>query len=481
MKREDLFESMEHIDSRILEWSQRPGPRRSKPVWMAAVAAVLVVVLVAGVFLWPKGTPFGVQAGALAIAAYPELAPYPHQEEYYNEDTGEFDSAGYEKAYDAYYESQNTLKQEEGFADGLDEFFEKSIPVFLAGKEGENAAYSPLNVYIALAMLAELTDGESRQQILELLGTDTLEASRQQAHDVWQGSYQDDGVTSTILASSLWLREGVSYQQETLDLLAQEYYASAFQGTMGDEAYNEQLRDWLNEQTGGLLEEQVDSIALKPEDVLALVTTLYFQAGWDEKFSKSDTKPQIFHGPEGDVEKEFLSQQTMGSYYRGENFGAVGKEMSEGTMWLILPDEGVTPEQLVQEGRAVNFLLEEPWEDCESRTVNLAMPKFDISSQTDLLEGMKALGVTDVMDLSKSDFTPMTSEMKELCLTQAEHSVRVAVDEEGVTAAAYSMMVVSETGAWVAEELDFVLDRPFLFAITNPEGLVLFVGIVNQP
>ena len=86
----------------------------------------------------------------------------------------------------------------------------------------------------------------------------------------------------------------------------------------------------------------------------------------------------------------------------------------------------------------------------------MAMPKFDISSQTDLLEGMKALGVTDVMDPSKSDFTPMTSELKELCLTQAEHNVRVAVDEEGVTAAAYSMMVVSETGAWVAEELDFV-------------------------
>ena len=120
-------------------------------------------------------------------------------------------------------------------------------------------------------------------------------------------------------------------------------------------------------------------------------------------------------------------------------------------------------------------------EDCESRTVNLAMPKFDISSQTDLLEGMKALGVTDVMDPRKSDFTPMTSELKELCLTQAEHSVRVAVDEEGVTAAAYTVMVVSETGAWVPEELDFVLDRPFLFAITNPEGLVLFVGIVNQP
>ena len=48
--------------------------------------------------------------------------------------------------------------------------------MFLGGKEGENAAYSPVNVYMALAMLAELTDGASRQQILDLLGSDSLEA-----------------------------------------------------------------------------------------------------------------------------------------------------------------------------------------------------------------------------------------------------------------------------------------------------------------
>ena len=31
------------------------------------------------------------------------------------------------------------------------------------------------------------------------------------------------------------------------------------------------------------------------------------------------------------------------------------------------------------------------------------------------------------------------------------------------------------------EEVDFVLDRPFLFAITGVDRLPLFVGVVNQP
>ena len=38
-----------------------------------------------------------------------------------------------------------------------------------------------MNVYMALAMLAEVTDGESRRQILDLLGSSSLEDTREQA------------------------------------------------------------------------------------------------------------------------------------------------------------------------------------------------------------------------------------------------------------------------------------------------------------
>ena len=55
------------------------------------------------------------------------------------------------------------------------------------------------------------------------------------------------------------------------------------------------------------------------------------------------------------------------------------------------------------------------------------------------------------------------------------------MDEKGVTAAAYTVMAVCGTGMPMGDEIDFVLDRPFLFAITGGDGLPLFVGIVNQP
>ena len=47
---------------------------------------------------------------------------------------------------------------------------------------------------------------------------------------------------------------------ETLETLAEYYYASSYSGTMGSMEYNKMLQDWLNEQTGGLLKEHFDAL-----------------------------------------------------------------------------------------------------------------------------------------------------------------------------------------------------------------------------
>ena len=122
----------------------------------------------------------------------------------------------------------------------------------------------------------------------------------------------------------------------------------------------------------------------------------------------------------------------------------------------------------------------EKWPNSQYLIVNLAVPKFDVSSDLDLSSGLRALGVTDVFDPAVSDFSPLTK-AEGIYLSQAEHAARVAIDEEGVTAASYTVMLAPGAGPPPEEEVDFVLDRPFLFAITGVDGLPLFVGLVNRP
>ena len=484
MNREELYDAITQIrEDLIAQGSAHQGKRARRSVrkWRkAAAAAVLAVVCIAGAVLWPGGTP-GAAAYAIAQAEYPEMAPYPNENDYINA-LGVFDSDGFSQVYGAWRDSVKAQSRPEGYADGLEGFFSTSIRQFLSGEGGGSRVYSPLSVYMALGMLAELTDGTSREQILTVLGCESVEALRAQASDVWNAHYRRDGASTSVLASSLWLSDQVTYQQAAIDTLSEVYYASSYRGEMGSDEFNQALREWLNSQTGGLLEDAADEIGLDANTVLALANTVYFRSKWRDEFSPGNTKSGVFHAVSGDMTGEFMHQSRSKNYYWADQFSAVGQTLEiGGTMWFLLPDEGVSVNDLLADDQAMAFLLRDgDWENQKYLIVNQAIPKFDVMSQMDLTPGLQALGITDVFDPAVSDFTPMTQERQDVFLSRAQHDARVMIDEEGCTAAAYTVMATSGASEPPEEEVDFVLDRPFLFAITSDDGLPLFVGVVNE-
>lgn len=484
MKREDIYNGVTEIRDDLIEKAEKGLKRRRR--WAFPAVAAVLAAAVGLAALWPglrngPGSPGGNPAVApshsvrpapdvpfaLALAAYPEQAPYGDDAE----------------TFDRWFEGAKA-RWEAGkrYDGGADRFFTRAAVQFLSGAQGENRVCSPLNLYMALAMTAEVTDGNSRTQILELLGAKTLEELREQASALWLGTYQDDGAATAVMANSLWLNEDVSYIQETVDALADHHYASAFRGEMGSDAYNAALQNWLNEQTGGLLTQQAGQVELDPSTVLALASTVHFQARWQDTFRPENTTPGTFHTPGGDVECEFMRMRASAICYRGEGFTAVYRSFAEsGAMWFILPDEGMNVDALLADGGVLELLNSGRLaEDAQLMWVNESIPKFDVVSDLDLKEGLKALGITDIFDPNQSDFSPLTSETDALAVSQARHAARVTIDEEGCTAAAFTVMAVYAMGG-PQEEIDFVLDRPFLFAVTGAADRPLFVGIVNQP
>lgn len=255
---------------------------------------------------------------------------------------------------------------------------------------------------------------------------------------------------------------------------------------MGSDEFNRELQDWLNDQTGGLLEEAAQGVTLDPDTVMALASTIYYSANWASDFSEDNTAPDVFHGAAGDETVDFMHKSfDQHSYYWADRFTAVSLPMenSGGRMWMLLPDEGVSVDELLTD-EDVGALLTAPseWEQQRKMLIHLSMPKFDVSSEFDLRDALTALGITDVFDPSVSDFSPMTDDVDSIYVSKAQHDVRVTVDEDGVEAAAFTVMAMSGTGAPAdeVEEIDFTVDRPFLFAIMSDDNLPLFAGVVNQ-
>jgi len=501
MKPNEWNDGMNHLDPRLVEeYVAKKGTNakknaHKKTYWIAAIAAVLVMAICIGMLAGGNRIPdeatgpaqigsspsngpvIAPLANLMAAPVYPQMAKKPNEMDYQDN----WDA--YIAADNAWRENQRKqYNQPDGYAESLTDFFSASMAQFLQG-EG-NATYSPVNVYLAMAMLAETTGGNSRQQILDLFGVDTIEQLREQASYVWNANYSDDGETTLLMANSVWLDEAYSFRKTTTNLLANHYFASSFHGDLGTENMNQQLQTWLDNNTGNLLKDQTQNVELDPQTVFALASSVYFSAGWEEKFFAKNTMDAVFHGKNEDLLKSFMNKTfTQYTYYWGKNFGAVSLEMTgNNKMWLILPDEGYTTEDILNSDDYLRMTLDpNGWENRRAYKINLSLPKFDVVNQLDLINGMKAMGITDIFDDTISDFTPMTV-TPTLYVDQINHAARVSVDEEGCIAAAFTVISLPATGRPPElEELNFVLDRPFLFVVGSRDNLPLFAGVVNNP
>ena len=521
-RNERLFRLIGEASDRYLTDAKRPPRRHASRIIVPLVAAFLaLLLLVAGAFSMhtgllpdPTGTtgaPLGTSdpagttglppAGttghyippvinpefpfnnallaefASAAAVYPLMAQMPLD---FNEDES-FEA--YNEAYRAWLEGRVAQKEAYNTLPTVPEdFFRNSLSAFLSDTNGENRLFSPLNVYMALAILAEVTGSETRAEILTALGEPSIESLRTTASAIWNAHYCDDGAVKSILAASLWTDRSYSYVEETVDRIAKTYYASVFSGNMGSEDYNEALRAWLNEQTGGLLSDQIKDVAMKDEDLLAIATTLYFKASWQSKFYESQNTEDIFHALDGDILTTFMHQTLRDTYYWGERFTAASLALAEsGDMLFILPDAGETVEDLLTDSEVLSLIFSEStYKNKALMEIEASIPRFDLSTQIDLRNGMQALGIRRAFDPSCSDFTPSVKDVDGIFITDAKHGVRVAIDEEGCIAAAYTVITMGpESVPPEYERVEFTVDRPFLFVIRSEVGLPLFVGVVN--
>ena len=487
MNNEELINGIGNIDDDIIAITAISRKKRSKKpliIKLTAMAACVCLILSAVFFLPP---PKEAEGGGSLIAPMTTLAleaEYPTMPQYPNDALAEENWDDYNAAMNEWrsYNREVCGYPTQAQLHGVDKFLVNTAAAFLKTNNGENALYSPMNVYFALSMLAETAEGETRSQILNVLGFDSLESLREAVNVIWKANYRDDGSVKSLFANSVWLNNQLEYNSEVLNIFKDKYYASSYSGTMGSPEYDEALKLWINTQTGDLLSESVKNLeGFNPDTVFALASTVYFKASWSDKFISTYNTNEIFHSAKGDVECEFMNQSRSDTYYRGENFGAISKSMRNyGRMYFILPDEGTTPENLISDGDVLEFIVS-PGENTEQShpLINMKVPKFDVTADLSLIDGLKEIGVIDAFDPDKADLSTITDISS--YVNRVDHSARVTIDEEGCEAAAFTLIAADAGSSLPKDEIDFYLDRPFIFVITSPINTPLFIGIVNNP
>jgi serpin B len=146
-------------------------------------------------------------------------------------------------------------------------------------------------------------------------------------------------------------------------------------------------------------------------------------------------------------------------------------------MTLVLPDGLLAPleQRLRNDGLSALLGGKLPL----TPGVELTMPKFRFRTHVLLNDALHRLGMTDAFDQGRADFSGISDE--QLFVSEVVHDAYVSVGERGTEAAAATGVAIQGVSAQVPTA-EVVVDRPFLFAITDQAtGAPLFLGRVVDP
>ncbi len=378
---------------------------------------------------------------------------------------------------DVYY---NQVSDE--FRASLWDFAGKTSGLALAGGKNENSLYSPMSLYYALGMLEAGSAGGTKTALRNFLETGDAEVGGELQKLYALMTLEDEGIAEQI-ANAIWIREDLAdkekdgVKKDWLDLLANQFYASAFAVDFSDSKTAEVMSDWVEEQTRGKIRPQID--LGDPDLLLVLMNTVYFKADWEEPFSKDSIILDNFYGSGGVYgEVPYLSRLIIpNKVLVADEFDAASIPLVSGQMKFILPREGLTPEDLLADP---DFLLSLSARNWNLARLDLRLPKFSYRDKLDILKAMDPLGLSGIVQ-GTPDFSAMLDRDAEVSSISQE--TFIALDEKGVEAAGYTQIMMKDTSAMPQEYEDLVLhlDRPFIFVITDDAGTPLFVGIVRNP
>lgn len=237
-----------------------------------------------------------------------------------------------------------------------------------------------------------------------------------------------------------------------------------------DEA-SKTIRSWVEKNAEGLGAD----VEISPESIFLLINASTFFGEWDAPFEISDTKDAEFKtakGPEVTVPFMYKSFDEYAMYEK-DGISAVKLDYLKWTgisMILVLPEKGSGTEEITYEKFAeiYGWLRNAKYESI----VNIRIPKFGFKSELPIDKALSRMGIArrDGLANASEDFT-------EEVLNIMRSVSKIEVDEKGtrIISLTYDM-------GYLCEPRKFLADRPFkFFVVDNSNGLILFMGTVNDP
>ena len=345
-----------------------------------------------------------------------------------------------------------------------------------------NSNLSPVSIYLALAMTAEGAGGSTRDAMLALLGCESIEELRSICSAMLDDLSMDSEDSTLALADSIWIASDDSraFSESYLKSLADIYRSEAAAVDFTKAETGALIADWITKNTRGKIRISPDAMQFDADTLAVLINTIYLRDAWADEFREGATEAGTFFTPGGELTADYMNRRDYGvTIVQGDGFTRYSLPlMRVGRMTFVLPDESTSFSDLLGTPERIQALLN-GGEEIRAN-VSVKLPKFRFQDRFDLNDTLKALGI-GIAFSGSADFSGMGDFQARI--SQVLQESFIGVDEKGVEAAAYTMVVMAKGAALPQDlpDIDFHLTRPFLYAIESHDGTVLFIGTVTDP
>lgn len=346
-----------------------------------------------------------------------------------------------------------------------------------ARQSPDGFSISPISIAMYLGMVANATDGEARDEIIETLNVTDLGSLNSLNNKLMHYLPADGNGALLDINNRLWLADRYSAPQQTADNLLNNFNAAIEYVDFGTSTTVPKINRWISDRTHGLIKSILDGDWQEYISTSALIAnTVYFKGEWALKFIKAETGKATFHTTKGDVSVDMMHQTVATDYYNNDKMQVVTLSYKGGlnTIELYLPAEGVSVNEMLGslDGEAQSKVRS------ESRPyyVDLSLPKFESAYGTDMTYLLNNLGVKALLNMS-----PLG--INELQTLTTLHKTSIRVDEDGTELAAVTGGYAMSTGEEPERNtVKVTYDRPFFYIVrNNVANVVLMAGMVTNP
>jgi len=347
--------------------------------------------------------------------------------------------------------------------------------------EPKNTMISPMSISLALAMVYNGTNGNTKKQIEDMLHKSGLTPDdiNQSYKELVSGLSSHDPKVELAISNAIFYRNSFSVKNDFITT-NQNYYQAEVAGldfTKTKETLNK-VNGWVNTKTNGKIDKIIEQV--NPEDVMYILNAIYFNGEWKYRFDPKETTDMPFSKEDNQViQVPTMTIENPYNYYNNQTFQMLEMPYGSGkySMLIFLPASGKNTNHVISSLTAEN--VNEWISKMTEQKKKVYLPKFEFKFDDSLVDELKVLGMTEAFNDAKANLSGISDAAK-LVISEVMHKSYIKVDERGTEAAAVTGITIGVTS--IGPDNSFRVDHPFVFAIREKDTkAILFIGKVMNP